>query len=229
MSQLPLPLAFDRRFSFENFLHQDGAYIESQLKACIEGVGEPIIGVCGAENSGKTHLLNACAYYARETGFHCQFFDAAQLITAKPGDFSSLTADSLIAVDNLQFMAGQRNWEKEFFHIVNLAKAGEIRFVFSIDQQPREVGFRLPDLKSRLYWGLMIQLQPVSEEELPAMLEFRAAKLGLHMSASVSRYLLAHYPRSISAQMDLLYRLERVALSQKKGITIPLIRQTLDE
>lgn len=226
MAQIPLPLSFDKRFSLQNYISDHADYIEQQLTALFDETGEPLVGLWGGVDSGKTHLLNACAHYARHCSIPFHLFDASQLSEAKPGSFYDFPEGSVVGIDNLDLLAGNRAWEEQFYQLVNRVKSGEIRFVFSMSRQPRDTGFRLPDLKSRLTWGLLIALDSPDDIQLEYILKHRARLLGLKLGKDVLKYLLSHYSRKLSYQMQLLYKLDHASMSTQRKITIPLIRET---
>ena len=228
MAQIPLPLSFDKRFSLENYISDNSEYVCQHLTALFDETGESLIGLWGGTDSGKTHLLNACAHYARHCHVQFHLFDAMQLLEAKAQNFSEFPHGSVLGVDNLDLLAGNRDWEEQFYHLINRVKSGEIRFVFSLSRNPRDIGFRLPDLKSRLMWGLLIAVQSPDDEQLSTVLKARARLLGLEMSDNVLNYLLSHYSRKLSEQMQMLYQLDHAAMTKKRKITIPLIRETFE-
>ncbi len=229
VAQIPLPLSFDKRFSLENYFATDEAYVRQQLMALFDETGEPLIGLWGSTDSGKTHLLNACAHYARHCQLPFHLFDATQLQDADPDSFSDFLPGTVLGVDNLDLLAGLRPWEEVFYQLINRVKQGELRCVFSVSRNPRDIGFRLPDLKSRLLWGLLIALQTPEDASLAVLLKKRAALLGLQISDEALHYLLSHYSRRLSDQMQMLYRLDHAALSRQRKITIPFIRETLKQ
>jgi chromosomal replication initiation ATPase DnaA len=49
------------------------------MKALIQGDGEAQIGLWGTTASGKTHLLNASADFARKNAVVLQIYDAMQM------------------------------------------------------------------------------------------------------------------------------------------------------
>jgi len=226
MAQIPLPLSFDKRFSFSNFLASNADYIEQQLTGLFDETGEGMVGLWGGADAGKTHLLNACAHYARFCDINFHLFDAAQLVEADSQGFVDFTSGSVIGVDNLDALAGNRSWEKQFYQLINEVRAGRLRFVFSLSRGPKDTGFKLPDLKSRLMWGLLIALEPADDRQVESILKQRADMLGLRLSNEVLHYLLSHYSRKLSDQMQLLYQLDHASMSKQRKITIPLIRET---
>jgi len=228
VSQIPLPLSFDKRFSLSNYIADNSEYIAQQLTALFDETGESLIGLYGGVDTGKTHLLNACAHYARDCAISFHLFDALQLQQARAENFNEFPAGSVIGVDNLDLLAGNRSWEEQFYQMVNRVKSAELRLIFTLSRKPRDIGFRLPDLKSRLMWGLLIGLAPVNDEQLKNVIRKRAKLLGLKISNEALAYLISHFSRRLSDQMDLLYQLDHVSLSSQRRITIPLIKQTLE-
>ncbi len=228
MAQLPLPLSFDKRFSLDNYIAANADYLREQLTGLFDGTGESLIGLCGSADSGKTHLLNACAHYARDCELNYHLFDAAQLVNATADGFNELPAESLVGVDNLDLLAGHRAWEQQFYQLINRVRAGELRFIFSLSRSPRDIGFRLPDLKSRLMWGLLITLHSPDDGQLEDILKTRASLLGLDLPQDVVNYLLSHFSRKLSDQIQLLHRLDHAAMSQQRRLTIPFIRDNLN-
>ena len=228
MAQLPLPLSFDKRFSLDNYIAPNAGYLREQLRGLFDATGESLIGLCGSADSGKTHLLNACAHYARDCELNYHLFDAAQLVNATADGFNELPAESLVGVDNLDLLAGHRAWEQQFYQLINRVRAGELRFIFSLSRPPRDIGFRLPDLKSRLMWGLLITLHSPDDGQLEDILKTRASLLGLDLPQDVVNYLLSHFSRKLSDQIQLLHRLDHAAMSQQRRLTIPFIRDNLN-
>jgi DnaA-homolog protein len=227
VSQIPLPLSFDKRFSFSNYIADNASFIVKHLTELFDETGETLIGLYGGCDSGKTHLLNGCAHYARDCKIPFHLFDAQQLVQANAKNFGEFSYGSVIGVDNLDLLAGNRPWEEQFYQLINRVKTGELRLVFTLSRMPRDTGFRLPDLKSRLMWGLLITLQAVDDHHLESVLQKRARLLGLKISDDALTYLLSHFSRKLSDQMELLYRLDHISLSSQRKITIPLIKQSL--
>lgn len=227
MAQLPLPLQFDSRFSLENYVAEEAAYIRHQLMALFDETGEGLIGLWGGSDSGKTHLLNACALYARNAGIAYHLFEASQLLEASAAGFSEFPEGSVLAVDNIDLLAGHRDWEAEFYQLINRVKQGELRFLFSLSRRPRDTGFRLPDLKSRLNWGLMIALPSPDDAAVENILRQRAHLLGLELGDEALHFLLSRYSRRLKDQMEALQKLDAAALTLQRRITIPLIREVL--
>ena len=193
------------------------------------GDGETQIGLWGDAASGKTHLLNASAHFARKQGIELQLYDAAQLVCCDASTFEGYGNCDVLAVDNLDAVVGDAAWEAFFYQAINRCRDGEYRFVFTLAARPGNQAFGLADLRSRLQWGLLLQLPASGDAEVRDILRRRAELLGFELSDEVISYLMNRYPRDLAAQMAILRHLDGASLSQQRRITIPLVRQALCE
>ena len=133
----------------------------------------------------------------------------------------------MLAIDNLDAIAGSVEWETCFYQIINRCRAGEFRFLFTLSQKPEQLACELDDFRSRLQWGLLLQLPSSDEQGLRQILKARAELLGLKLSEEVLSYLLNRYERDLASQVKLLRRLDAASLSHQRRVTIPLIKQVL--
>ena len=83
----------------------------------------------------------------------------------------------------------------------------------------------MPDLRTRLGWGLVFQMQPLNDAEKRAALTQHALGLGFELEPQVADYLLNHYPRDLGNLLRVLEALDRLSLETKRAITLPLLRQ----
>ena len=133
----------------------------------------------------------------------------------------------MLAIDNLDAVAGRADWENHFYAVVNQCREGRFRLVYTLGERPDRVAFALDDLRSRLQWGLLLQLPVIGDAELGAVLRRRARLLGFELPEEVVRYLLSRHPRDLRAQMALLQRLDAASLAEHRRVTLPLVRRLL--
>jgi DnaA family protein len=226
-AQIALPLSFDRQFSFDNYFSQQGNLIVDNLISLITFQGESMIGLWGKSGSGKTHLINASAHYARQQGISFQLYDGVELAQYDADLFEDMETCQLLAVDNLDALCGFRKWEEKFYQLINISKNEGLKFLFTLSENPSYLNCLLADFQSRLSWGLLLQPQITGENEIANVIKLRAHLLGIELSEEVIGYLLTHYSRQLSEQIDILRVLDNASLSAQKRITIPLIKKTL--
>jgi DnaA family protein len=173
--------------------------------------------------------LNASAEFARREGVVLQIYDAVQLLDCEAAEFEGYGDCDVLAIDNLDAVAGNRAWEAFFYRAINRCRDGDYRVVFSLGKKPGAIAFDLEDLRSRLQWGLMLQLPQHGDDEIREILSRRAALLGFELGSDVISYLMSRYSRDLCAQMEILRLLDGASLSAQRRITIPLVRQALGE
>ena len=174
-------------------------------------------------------MLNASADLARRSGVQLQIYDAVQLLQCDASAFEGFANCDVLAVDNLDAIAGNPDWEACFYQVINRCRNGDFRFLFSMSVKPDELETCLDDFRSRLQWGLMLQLPDSSDIEIREILRKRAGLNGIELTDDVISYLMTHYARNLSAQMEILRRLDGASLSQQRKVTIPLVKQALLE
>ncbi len=227
MPQIALPLSFDRQFSFENFFSDSAGFIAASLKAMVEGEGEAIVGLWGGVDSGKSHLLNACALYARQQAVAFQLYDARQFVGFDPEQIGDFDDNAILAVDNLDAVCGNRSWEEKFYRIINQCRDQDHRLLFTLSEKPQNLTCSLADFQSRLSWGLLLELPQYEDDDIRRIVARRAHLLGIELSKEVLSYLLTHYSRRLADQMEILRMLDAASLSAKKKVSISLVKQVL--
>jgi DnaA family protein len=94
-------------------------------------------------------------------------------------------------------------------------------------QPPAQLALR-EDLRTRLAWGLVYQLKPLSDAEKALHLRAEAARRGLRLSDEVVGYLLTRLPRDLPSLNSVLDALDRYSLAAKRPVTLPLVREALE-
>ena len=174
----------------------------------------------GSEGSGKTHLLRAVQTALREQGFEVGWLDASVLA---PPEFDERWAAVLLDEVHL-YTAVQQHAAFNWFvnaqtHQTGVLGAGAL--------PPADLKLR-DDLRTRLGWGHIFQLQVLSEPERRAVLRQAAEARGLVLGEEVMDYMLTRFSRDLGSLMELLDLLDGYALQTKRGITIPLIKSMME-
>ncbi len=83
------------------------------------------------------------------------------------------------------------------------------------------------DLATRLAWGLVYQLQPLSDAEKADALRAHAQDRGMKLPDEVIAYCLKYLRRDLPTLMAVLDALDQWSLTTKKPVTVPLLRNML--
>ncbi|MEP7085316.1 MAG: DnaA/Hda family protein, partial [Betaproteobacteria bacterium] len=83
------------------------------------------------------------------------------------------------------------------------------------------------DLRTRVGWGLVLELKPLNDADKPAALAAYASQHGFRLSGEVIDFLLTRARRDMGALLATLRALDRHSLSTKRPVTIPLVKELL--
>jgi len=130
--------------------------------------------------------------------------------------------------DNIEGIAGDDEWEAAVFHLYNrILETGRTRLFITGDRPPRQLNLSLPDLASRLDWGQIYKLQPLSDEEKLQALQLRAKLRGFELPEDVGRFLLKRLDREMRTLFMTLDQLDRASITAQRKLTIPFVKEIL--
>ena len=181
----------------------------------------------GASGTGKSHLLIGACRAASEAGRPARYLSLAQLPEPRADAIASLEVEGLLAIDDVQAIAGDREAERALFDLYNRAKTAGVRVLFAANASPAELGIALPDLVSRLAMCTQCALRPLDDAGRRAMLRVLAGRLGLRLDDEVLDWWFARQPRDPASLVALLQRVDRASLAAQRRITIPFLRELL--
>ena len=226
--QLPLQFEFRANQTFADFFAGSNQEIVSHLQNSVAGNGELQVFLWGKTGLGKTHLLQACCHKAHCLHRSSFYLDLASSYLPDAAILSGLDSLDLVCFDNVEAIAGNSDWETAFFHFFNQHRDSEHTLIISAACLPNEIGIQLPDLKTRLNWGLTLKLQPLINNDRITALIFKANQMGFEISPQVGLFLLTHYDCDLSDLWQLLKQLDKASLAAKRKLTIPFLKQILD-
>ena len=91
---------------------------------------------------------------------------------------------------------------------------------------PTQMGLR-DDLATRLAWGLVYQLQPLTDSEKAQALKTHADERGMRLPDEVVDYCLRYLRRDLPTLMSVLDALDIWSLTEKKPVTVPMLKKLL--
>ena len=225
--QLPLGLQLQASARFSNFVAGPNQEPVDQLKQIAAGAGDPFFLLWGAAGSGKSHLLQAACHLAAGQGRSAAYVSLADVSGLAPEILEDWENYQLVCIDDVHCIAGERHWEEALFNLYNRIREQQGSLVVSSLTGPAGHAFRLPDLASRLAWGLVYPLHPLNDEQRLAALQQRARQRGCEMPAETGRYLLRRLPRDMPALFRLLDRLDEASLVAQRKLTVPFVKSVL--
>ncbi len=208
MSQLALDLLQPAQPTLDNFVTGRNGEALASVRAAALGQGPQIIYLWGAQGCGRTHLLKAL-----------------DKTTAAVPEFSP--QQRLYVVDDVHKL--DEVGQAQLFALINDVRAApQARLVAAGDAPPARLPLR-EDLRTRLAWGLVYALQPLTDAEKSTALAQRAQTRGIPLADDTLKWLLAHLPRDMRTLTAALDALDAFALARQRSITVPLVRQWLHD
>lgn len=222
MKQIALDIGLDRGPTLANFFAGPN---EAALKHLQLWAGSPTRSpvptyLWGAGGSGKTHLLTAVVQRLREQGAAAGWLDAS---VHEPPEFNENWA--VVVLDDVQlYTAVQQHAAFNWFVNAQTQQRGVLA---AGALPPADLRLR-EDLRTRLAWGHVFQLQVLTEPERRAVLRQAADARGVFIGDDVMDFMLTRFSRDLGSLMQLLHQLDGYALQTKRAITIPLIKSMLE-
>src|SRR5690348_7943821 len=227
--QLPLGLRWPSHQRLDTYLANANAAALEGVRALALGESGAWLYLQGARGSGKTHLLIGACRLALENTRNARYLPLVSLGGSPAEAISSFGAEQgeLLAIDDLQAIAGDREAERALFDLYNRARESKATLLFAGGAAPNQLGVQLPDLVSRLSACTQFVLQTLDEAGRREVLRSRAQQRGLEIDDAVLDWLFARQPRDLAALMELFERLDHAALAAQRRITIPFLRGML--
>lgn len=225
--QVPLQFEFQSNQTFASFFSGNNAEIIGQLQALAGDSREQQIFIWGDSGSGKSHLLQACGQQAKVLGKDLFYLAFAKDKLPDPAMLEGLEDMELVCLDDVQHIAGNGAWQQALFNFYNLHRQNNHHLLLAADCPPKYLPFELPDLKTRMSWGLTLKIQPLRDDQLIQALTHKARFLGFDIPPTVGRFLLNHYVHDLPALWLLLEKIDHATLAAQRKLTIPFLKQIL--
>lgn len=198
-SQIPLSFPVSESYTSDDFIRAD---CNSEAFDWVQRWPDwpsPILVLYGPKGCGKTHLSNLWHHQSNN-----------------------------IVYDDAHKQFGSCEFEQELFHACNLAKENSTYLLVTIDKPIAQQSITLPDLSSRLAAAPQIAMHDPDDETLRYIMVKLLNDRQITVSPDVVQYILPRIERSFIAMQSLVKKLDDASLSEKRAITIPLVKSLID-
>lgn len=225
MRQLPLGIRLQDRAVFASFLPGSNRLALAAAQQLASGHGDSLLYLHGVDGTGKSHLLQAvCAAVPGAA-----YLPLAQLLEHGAEVLEGAARLPVVALDDLNAVAGNAAWERALFGLYNDCLAGGARLAVAATAPAMHLGIALPDLRSRLAAMPQFALRLLDEVQQREALSLRAAQRGIELPEETIQYLQRRFARDMARLHELLERLDLASLQQQRRLTVPFIREILGE
>ncbi len=224
VTQLLLPFPLHPSSRFETFITGENKILLDMLQSSSNSDDLTLpVWICGESGCGKTHLLQAFCAASDKTAIYLPLND----LKKSPEVLQGLGSLDIVALDDVDAVIGDTDWDKALFSIFNELWAEGGILLCSAKYSPINLNFSLPDLGSRAAGSSVYQVKGLSDEESMLALRVRAESRGLELPEDSARFLITHIRRDMGTLCVWLESLNRVSVLKQRRLTIPFIRDHL--
>ena len=164
--------------------------------------------IYGGVGLGKTHLMQAIGNQIRQVNpeanvlyVNCERF-VSDMVKAlqhsKMNEFkNSYRSLDVLLVDDIQFLADKSRSQEEFFHTFNSLYEAHAQMVITCDRFPREIEGLEDRIRSRLGWGLAVDIKPADLETRVAILNSKAEQVNVLLPEEVAFFIAERFKSNI--------------------------------
>ncbi len=237
--------SFDSRFTFDSFVvgkSNQLAFAAAKRVADSSGTAQGCnpLYIYGGVGLGKTHLMHAIAQQITENNseakvlylsaekFMYQFVKALRQKDTVSFKEQFHKIDVLL-IDDVQFISGKESIQEEFFHTFNTMIDQKHQVIISGDRAPSELDGVDDRMKSRLGWGLVVDIQPTTYDLRLGILEAKCAQLKASVPQKVLEFLAQKITSNVRELEGALNRIAAHANLVGRPITVENTQEVLHD
>ncbi len=231
----------DPRYTFDNFVvgkPNELAFAAARRVAESEKVPFNPLFLYGGVGLGKTHLMHAIAWhitkktpgkkvlYLSAEKFMYQFIRALRHkdTVAFKDLFRSV---DVLMIDDVQFIGGKESTQEEFFHTFNALVDQNRQVIISADKSPSDLEGLEERMRSRLGWGLVVDIHPTDIELRLSILQAKADQLKVKVPQDVLEFLAQKICSNVRELEGALNRLVAHSTLVGRDINLPNTQELL--
>ncbi len=189
---------------------------------------------------GKTHLLHAVANGIKENhptlticiitarDFMKEMIQAMQ--NNKMSDFQHRYSHliDVLMIDDIHELKDKKGTQNEFFHVFNALYNKGKQLIFTSDKAPKEIDGIEERIKTRLQWGLVVDIQKPDFETRIAILKRKAETIDLYLPDEIINLLACTIKSSIRELEGSLIKLSAFSEVMNTDVDLEMVKQLLN-
>ncbi|HIG88532.1 DnaA regulatory inactivator Hda [Candidatus Thioglobus sp.] len=223
MNQLGLPFSLNSKLLLDNFIGRKNQQVLDFVSQLFAQEMPSVLYVYGEKSSGKTHLLQGCAFAAIKKKLKVAYIDFEQELP--DGAMDNLESLDWVCLDNVGCL--NESQQQDLFDLYNRSVQTQVKLIISGNTLPNELDL-LKDLKTRLSLATIFFLEPLDDDSKKIVMQSKMENRNIAIENKVYDYLFKYYSRDLTDLLSAVDQLDKASLQQKNKITIPLIKQVLD-
>lgn len=233
----------DPKKTFDNFVvgpSNNMAYASAHAVAKNPGKVYPCLYLHSNSGLGKTHLLHAvankvkqddprhiiCITTARE--FMTEMIDA--VANKNIANFRKKYSEDIdvLMIDDVHELKNKQGTQNEFFHVFNELHNKGKQLIFTSDKHPKDIDGIEERIKTRLSWGLVLDIQKPDLETRIAILKNKASEEDIYLPQDVINLIATSIKSNIRELEGSLIRLAAYASVFNVDIDVEIAKEQLN-
>ena len=244
MNPIQNTMSIDKEKTFNNFVigpSNNMAYAAANAIAKAPGnKGKyPSLYIYSDSGLGKTHLLHAVAngiqenfphyiiYLISAREFMKEMIDAIQNKVRHEFQKKYSEKVDVLMIDDIHELKNKKGTQDELFHIFNELYQQGKQLIFTSDKSPKEIDGIEERIKSRLSWGLVVDIQKPDLETRIAILKRKAQELDLYLQDDILNLIACSVKSNIRELEGALVRLSAFSDVMKIEIDTEMAKSVL--
>ena len=240
--------SLDPRYTFDNFVvGKPNELAHAAARRVAEGgdVSFNPLFLHGGVGLGKTHLMHAIAWeikkrdpnakvlYLSAEQFMYRFVQALRFKDTISFKEMFRSVDVLM-VDDVQFIAGKSSTQEEFFHTFNALIDQNKQVIISGDRAPVDMEQLEDRIKSRLQWGLVVDVHPTDYELRLGILQSKQESQArynstVEVSSGVLEFMAQRISSNVRVLEGALTRLYAFGSVVGRPVTLEMAQESLSD
>jgi len=233
----------DNRFTFSNFIvgkPNELAFAAARRVSESEDVPFNPLFLYGGVGLGKTHLMHSIAHeikkrnplrrviYMSAEKFMYHFIKALRFKNTVAFKEQFRNVDVLM-IDDVQFISGKESTQEEFFHTFNALIDQRKQLIISADKSPQDLEGIEERMRSRLGWGLVADIHPLTYELRLGILQAKEEKLSTRISSTILEFLAHKITSNVRELEGALNRLSAFSSLVGRDINLDMVQDLLKD
>ena len=238
-------LMLNPNYTFDTFVvGSNNRFAYSASLAVAETPGEvynPLF-IYGGVGLGKTHLIQSIAHFIKGTNpsalvryVSSETFTNELIDAIRNGNSNALTkfrekyrAIDVLLIDDIQFIIGKESTQEEFFHTFNELHTAKKQIIITSDRPPKDMHILEDRIRSRLEWGLTVDVGRPDYETRMAILKKKQELDHFYLNDDVLQYIAVHITSNIRELEGALNKLQAYHRLENVPITLEIAETELE-
>lgn len=204
------------KYTFDTFVvGENNNFAHAASLAVAESPGEiesynPLF-IYGGVGLGKTHLMQSVGNYVlnQNPSLKVMYVTSEvfmnELIESIKNEKNTSNKNfrekyrkvDVLLIDDIQFLIGKESTQDEFFHTFNTLREAKKQIIITSDRPPKDFDTLEERLRSRLEWGLLVDISPPNYETRMAILHKKAELEGYRIDNDIFDYIATNVKSNI--------------------------------